>query len=359
METALAPRSNGGGPMNTIKDMFEAAKGKLAQVAPRHMSPDRMLRVALLTISKTPMLSKCKPASLLGSFMEAGRLGLEIGGALGEAYLVPYQDQATLIVGYRGMISLARRSGQIQSIEAQVVREGDEFIFEYGIETIFKHRPRASLDAPITHAWAIAKFKDGGHQLDVMRIEEIEAIRNRSRAGRSGPWVTDFAEMAKKTVVRRLCKYLPLSPEMVDAIEISDRAEFGDVVDTTITASEIKQEEKQARKSQRLAAQLADEKPAEQESPVEEGGEAPEQAPAEDAQQSPPDDESQAAALVMPDPCPIDWITDYAASQSGLSLDDVTKAFKVKLPAAWGKLNRKAQELYFGKMADPAWLRSA
>jgi recombination protein RecT len=243
MTSATAPGTlpvrsgNGNGELaktNTVKNLFEAARSRIVDVAPKHLSPDRLMRVALMTISRTPKLAECTPHSLLNAFMTASQLGLEVGGVLGEAYLVPYKTEATFILGYRGMINLARRSGQIISIEAQVVREGDIFDFEYGLEMRFKHQPKAEVDAPITHAWALARFRDGGHQLDVMTIRDIEAIRKRSRSGTNGPWVTDFAEMAKKTVVRRLCKYLPLSPEMADAVDASDRNEFGDVVEGSI-----------------------------------------------------------------------------------------------------------------------------
>lgn len=254
-ENVPAVRSGGGnGKMTTIKSLFEAAKGKMAAVAPKHMSPDRMMRVALLTISKTPALARCTPHSLLNAFMTATQLGLELGGTLGEAYLVPYKDEATFILGYRGMINLARRSGHIQSIEAQVVRAGDEFEFEYGIQCKFRHKPIGAPDRDITHAWALARFKDGGYQLDVQTIDEVNAIRRRSRASNNGPWVTDFAEMAKKTAVRRLCKYLPLSPEERDAIEVSDRGEFGDTLDIDGRVADAERR----KKSDRLADALGE-----------------------------------------------------------------------------------------------------
>jgi recombination protein RecT len=230
----LPTRSNGDVKVGTVKNLFEAARSKIEQVAPKHLSADRLMRVALMTISRTPKLAECTPHSLLNAFMTASQLGLEVGGVLGEAYLVPYGKEATFLVGYRGLINLARRSGQIISIEAQVVRQGDLFDFEYGLEMRFRHQPKAEVDAPITHAWALARFRDGGHQLDVMTIRDVEAIRKRSRSATNGPWVTDFAEMAKKTVVRRLCKYLPLSPEVADAIDTSDKSEFGDIVEGSI-----------------------------------------------------------------------------------------------------------------------------
>lgn len=255
-QTQQLPARQNNGALGTIKNLFETAKDRLAEVAPKHVTPDRLMRVALLTISKTPDLARCTPMSLLNSFMTASQLGLEIGGTLGEAYLVPYKNEATFIVGYRGLINLARRSGHVQSVEAQVVRAGDAFEYEYGINPIFRHKPGSTSGGRITHAWALARFKDGGFQIDVMTLDEVEAIRNRSRA-KSGPWQTDFAEMAKKTVVRRLCKYLPLSPEMADAIDASDRGEFGDFVDgQVVEQAEKQQEQKRQKKVDRLADML-------------------------------------------------------------------------------------------------------
>lgn len=304
MTTAAAEmplaRRNGDDPakkkMASIKDLFEAARNKIAQVAPKHMSPDRMMRVALMTISRTPALAQCTPHSLLNAFMTASQLGLEIGGVLGEAYLVPYKTEATFILGYRGMINLARRSGQIQSIEAQVVREGDHFEFEYGLETRFRHKPMTGPGAPISYAWALARFKDGGHQLDVMTIDEINAVRKRSRASSNGPWVTDFAEMAKKTVVRRLAKYLPLSPEERDAIEASDKGEFGEFID--VKGEVVEAEQKHAKKkADRLADALDDTPTSEGEEPAP----APE-ASAEQEKPEPPSDEPSEAPDEIPAP---------------------------------------------------------
>jgi recombination protein RecT len=291
-QTSQMPVANGDRRMSSIKDLFEAAKSKIAAVAPKHLSPDRLMRVALLTISKTPALAKCTPMSLLNSFMTASQLGLEIGGVLGEAYLVPYKEEATFILGYRGMINLARRSGQIICVESQVVREGDRFEFEYGLEMKFSHKPAGNSSAQVTHVWALARFKDGGHQLDVMTKAEVDAIRARSRAGNSGPWVTDYAEMAKKTVVRRLCKYLPLSPEMADAIESSDRSEFGDFIDgEAVEAAETKAAEKVA--SRRKADRLADELTQPDPSPEPESQEAPEIDTAGADTEPPPVEQSQ------------------------------------------------------------------
>lgn len=224
----LAQRHNG---PQTIKDLLEAAKPKIASVIPRHLDPERLMRVALVTISRSPMLAQCTPESLLMCFMQGAELGLSFGTAIGEAYLVPFRNnktnrtEATFIVGYRGLAALARRSGTVQTIQAEVVRTGDEFDWEYGLSPKLRHKPTGNTAADITHAWACVTLKDGGQQFVVLSVSEVNGIRARSKARDSGPWVTDFPEMAKKTAFRRLAKWLQLSPEFERAVEHDIEAE--------------------------------------------------------------------------------------------------------------------------------------
>lgn len=211
-------------------------KAQLRQAAASHVDIKRLYRVTCAVVTRTPALQMCSVTSIFRSMQQAAELGLEPGSALGEAYLVPYQDrragtsECQLIIGYRGLIALARRSGHVGSISAFVVYESDTFEVELGMEPRIVHRPSFCEPNPnkIIYAYAIARLKEGGVQFDVMTRQEIEAIRGRSRAGNNGPWVTDFAEMAKKTVVRRLAKYLPMSIEMARAVEIDEVSEFGE-----------------------------------------------------------------------------------------------------------------------------------
>ncbi|EFN8903469.1 exodeoxyribonuclease VIII [Escherichia coli] len=128
-----------------------------------------------------------------------------------------------VIIGYRGMIDLARRSGQIASLSARVVREGDEFSFEFGLDEKLIHRPGENEDAPVTHVYAVARLKDGGTQFEVMTRKQIELVRSLSKAGNNGPWVTHWEEMAKKTAIRRLFKYLPVSIEIQRAVSMDEK----------------------------------------------------------------------------------------------------------------------------------------
>jgi recombination protein RecT len=214
----------------TIGGFLVAYKDQIARALPRHMSPDRMARVALTECRKNPALMKCKPESLFGAIIQCSQLGLEPGNSLGHAYLIPYGSEAQLIIGYRGMIDLARRSGQILSLEAHAVYDGDKFECVFGTDSRLIHEPdwknsnRSNPDKML-FVYAVAKLKDGGVQLEVMSRGEVDSIRARSRSSGKGPWVTDYVAMALKTVIRRLFKYLPVSIEMTTAVNIDERVD--------------------------------------------------------------------------------------------------------------------------------------
>lgn len=212
---------------------------------PRHMTAERMARIATTEMRKVPKLAQCDPMSFLGAVIQCAQLGLEPGNALGHAYILPFdkrekvggqwktvRTEAQVIIGYRGMIDLARRSGQIVSIDARAVYEGDKFECVLGLDPRIEHQPdwqnmnRAD-PSKLRFVYAVAKLKDGGLQFDVMSRAEVEGIRARSKAADSGPWVTDFAAMAVKTVVRRLFKFLPVSIEMQTAVGLDEMAEAG------------------------------------------------------------------------------------------------------------------------------------
>jgi len=211
-------------------------KSQIALALPQHITPERLMRVALTEVRRTPALAKCKPESLLAAIMQCAQLGLEPGGGLGHAWLIPFKEEAQFIIGYRGMIDLARRSGQILSIEARAVYEADTFHVSFGLEPDLTHEPAwdAADRGPLRFVYAVAKLKDGGFQFEVMSRAEIEKVRAQSKAGNNGPWVTHFEEMAKKTVIRRLFKYLPVSVELARAVtldEAAERGEQGSVID--------------------------------------------------------------------------------------------------------------------------------
>lgn len=229
--TALATKPKD--KLSTLKRLLEEMRPSMAAVLPRHLTPDRMAKIALVAASRTPLLLECDSGTILHSVMNAAQLGLDCGGALGSAYLIPFKNkngkyECQLIIGYKGMIDLARRSGEIETIEAHIVYQNDTFQVEYGLAPVLKHIPLFTGDRgkPVL-VYAIARLKDGGRQTEVMTVADVERIRAKSRAGASGPWVTDWGEMARKTVVKRLCKYLPIS------VEAQERIFQAEAVDTT------------------------------------------------------------------------------------------------------------------------------
>jgi len=202
----------------SLATLINQMKPELQRALPKHMDPDRMARIALTVLRQTPKLNECKPESFLGALMTAAQVGLE-PGPLGEAYLVPYGREVTFVPGYRGLVKLAWQSGQLESIAAHVVYAGDEFDYSYGLTPTLVHKPALRDRGDVIAAYAVATFKHGGNAFEIMSREDIEAIRKRSKASGSGPWVTDWNEMARKTVMKRLSKWLPLSPEFANAVQ--------------------------------------------------------------------------------------------------------------------------------------------
>jgi recombination protein RecT len=228
----------------TIVEILKSAdfKAQMALALPKTLTADRLIRIVLTECRKTPELRRCNQASFFGAVLQCAQLGLEPGSALGHCYLLPYGNgkakdglpNCQLIIGYRGMIDLARRSGQIVSINAYCVHEKDEFIYELGLHPDIKHRPSAMANrGPVTFVYAVAQLQGGGVQFEVMSRAEIEAVRSQSKAGTRGPWVTHWEEMARKTVVRRLFKYLPVSTEALRAVEVDEKSDRGEAVTET------------------------------------------------------------------------------------------------------------------------------
>lgn len=214
----------------------DAVKAEIEVAVPatvaKWLTPDRMGRIAMTEFRKNQALAKCEPRSVVGAIVQAAQIGLEPGGALGHCYLVPYGQTCQLIIGYRGMIDLARRSGQIEQINAWAVRHGDLFEYSFGLDPDIKHVPDDSIEpagngTDITHVYAVAKLKGGGLQFEVMTRAKVEQIRSQSKAGNSGPWKTHWEAMAKKTVVRQLFKMLPVSLDIQQAVGLDELADVG------------------------------------------------------------------------------------------------------------------------------------
>lgn len=203
----------------------------MRQVLPEFLKPERIAGIAITELRNNQKLLQCDALSLVGAIIRAGQLGLDIDSMKGHAYLVPYKNECQLIVGYKGMLTLANRSGKLLSMEVQEVRENDEFEIEHGDNYGLRHKinPRRSERGQIIGYYAYAHMSNGGKMFEYMDQEEINEIKACSKSSNSynSPWVTFPIEMAKKTVVRRLCKYLALSPDMDGAIGLDEMVDAG------------------------------------------------------------------------------------------------------------------------------------
>lgn len=214
--------------------MLEAYKGEIARALPKHLNADTMARVALTCFRMNPKLAECQPASVFACVIQASQLGLR-PGLLGECYLIPFKDQCTLILGYQGLLELVRRSGLVDSLGAYLVHEKDKYQVHFGTNPRVEHEPNIDDDpGAVKFGYAVAQIKGGGVHVEVMTLREINAIRARSsnvvnakKYGKLTPWDTDFEEMARKTILRRICKYLPKSNEIALAMALDDAAQRG------------------------------------------------------------------------------------------------------------------------------------
>lgn len=235
LKNKLAEKANGNGnkpkrPEETIRDYLKRMAPEIKRALPKHMDADRLARIAMTTIRMNPKLLECNAPSLLAAVMQSAQLGLE-PNILGHCYIIPYGKDAQFQIGYRGMIELARRSGNIKSITAHEVYDNDYFKLKYGLDEVLEHIPWYLREdkgfeepGPVRGFYMVAKFKDGGHQVHYMSKTEIDSHRMRSKASDNGPWVTDYIEMGKKTVVRSAWKWMPISIEIMKQVESSDES---------------------------------------------------------------------------------------------------------------------------------------
>lgn len=239
--TELSPRD---AKFVSLRDLLRKKERDILAALPRHLTPAYFMRVVLTCLQRNRGLLDCEPISFLGAVLQCAQLGLVPDGFLGHAYLIPYannkrrppREEVQFQPGYRGLITLARRSGEISIIHAAAVHERDKFEYECGFDPHFSHTPDDSEDpGRLVKTYAFYRLKDGGRDLLVMNAREVHAIRSRSQAYNAGlrsgrhdsPWFTDEAWMWKKTVLKQLLKTAPLSIEIERAAALDDRAESG------------------------------------------------------------------------------------------------------------------------------------
>ena len=207
-------------PQKTVQDLIKQMEGEIKKALPSTITPERFTRIVLSALSTTPQLAQCTPRSFLGAMMTAAQLGMEVNTPLGQCYLIPYKnhgvDEVQFQLGYKGLIDLAYRGGEVQTVQAHTVYENDEFEYEYGLEPKLVHKPAKSDRGAPTHYYAIFRTKSGGYSFEVMSVDDVKAHRDKfSKAANRGfsPWSTHFDEMAKKTVLKQALKYAPMSTD--------------------------------------------------------------------------------------------------------------------------------------------------
>ena len=209
--TAVAEKKS-----KTIFDVIQAGAKQFATALPKHINSDRFVRIAITTIRQNPKLVQCNQESLLGALMVSAQLGLE-PGVLGQCYLIPYGRECQFQIGYKGMIELLRRSGQLKDIYAYSVYENDEFEMTYGLDRDLKHKPNLQNKGNFVGCYCVAVLKDDARAFEYMTKEEIEVHGKKfSKTYGNGPWKTDFEAMAHKTVVKKMLKWLPVSVEFLE-----------------------------------------------------------------------------------------------------------------------------------------------
>lgn len=287
MTTTTTAIQKTNGARSDLKAFLEgpAVAAKLAEVATSALKPQDLVRLALMAASRQPDLKKCSQASILRSLLDAAALGIKPGGLMGRGYLVPRKNkhnnelECAFDPGWRGLVDIARRSGQIRRLEAHVVHARDAFVVERAPLTTVRHVPSEDADpGEVRAAYAVAEFANGEIQIEIVWKRDLDKIRKLG-AG-AGPWSNWYDEMARKTAVRRLCKYLPYDPLLERAIEASTEAESDDMMARDVEVTSLREPQSQGR---RVAARLASRATAEAQAIVDDitGGEVDEQGPAD------------------------------------------------------------------------------
>lgn len=229
----------------TMKDWIVKSEKAIAKALPKTITPERFARIATTAVTQNPQLGECTPPSFIGSLLTAAQLGLEPNTPLGQAYLIPYRNYKTgqlecqFQLGYRGMIELAHRSGEFKSLEAHVVYENDEFIYELGLDPKLVHKPTLGEKGKPTWVYAIYRLKSGGYGFEVMSKAEIDEHRKKYSKAKNSPWDSSWDGMAKKTVIKQALKYAPLKSEFFNEMAQEEvTLNFNDKDDIPIVTSD-------------------------------------------------------------------------------------------------------------------------
>ena len=218
---------------NDFRKLLEKVQPRLSKALPGFIPTDRFIQTVLTMVNKNPKLLECTQASLFGALFQSATLGVLPDSVLGQAYLIPYNNRSKgivecqFILGYKGLRELAMRTGQVKRFQARSVYEKDFFKYAFGLDEVLEHTPSDGDRGNLTHVYAIIEFTNGGRMFDVMEKSAVEKIRLGSPGKNSDPWTKYYSEMAEKTVLRKLSKAAPLSPEFNRAVELDEAADQG------------------------------------------------------------------------------------------------------------------------------------
>lgn len=223
-KNGMVPSNNSNQPNKpkSINDLILSMKSQIEMALPKHITADRITRIALSAVRNNPKLAECDAISLLAALMQSAQLGLEPNTPLGQAYMIPYGGKVQFQIGYKGILDLAYRSNEYQMIYAMEVYQNDDFDYNYGLSPDIKHKPADIPEGEPIYYYAVFKLKNGGSDFRVWSREKVGKHAHKySQAVQKGwtsPWKTDFDAMAKKTVLIDLLKYAPKSIELAKQI---------------------------------------------------------------------------------------------------------------------------------------------
>lgn len=230
----------------SMPDMVKAMMPEIRKALPSVITPERFTRIALSALNNTPALQQCSPMSFIASLLNSAQMGLEPNTPLGQAYLIPYKNKGQMEcqfqIGYKGLIDLAYRNGQMQTIQAQAVYENDLFEYEYGLEPKLVHKPAYSDRGEITYFYGLFKTVNGGFGFSVMSKADMDNYaRTYSKAFASdySPWKTNYEEMAKKTVIKQALKYAPIKTDFQRALSTDESIKLSFSEDMTTVPNEV------------------------------------------------------------------------------------------------------------------------
>ena len=223
IQNQVATTNNG--EKKTLQGYIKSMEGEIAKALPSVITKERFSRIVLSAVSSNPKLASCTPSSFLGAMMSSAQLGLEVNTPLGQAYILPFQNKGVLEaqfqLGYKGLIDLAYRSGEVELVQAHIVYANDKFECEYGLEPKLTHVPADSDRGEAIKVYAMFKTKSGGYGFEVMSMDDVKRHAqkySKSFGSSYSPWATSFEEMAKKTVLKKCLKYAPLKSDFVRAV---------------------------------------------------------------------------------------------------------------------------------------------